>query len=911
MKGKIYKYQQGSGVYTPNLGLPAPINPAPIIQTASMPLDSGLQGYTRLKQLDLQERRLATVKDQYDKQYELNLTNFKLNLFKYLDSATGLSSGMGRTKSGSPAWHSPTQMKIVQDYQDAKRDMFLDAFSRDADNPEDVFRQVQSATKSLDDEFKDDYNRALTQKAYHDRQLALYQEDPDKYDSGLASIAYNRIATSGNLDERINMLYPSLDVIADNFTKNVLEKREPISYDSTIDADGKYDILEGNLKDMRGELVMEMLTKAPQTISHYWNQYKTGLEYDLSEGRITSEQYNSLVGTDNNSEQLALNHWLMNELAPRLAPTSGTQRIKIGHNKREIGDIGKDPYSNIRSGQTIQVEGFRENMKDGLTNYIEPSFWEKVGSVNDIVLGTTAMSLGAHNIASDKFAEAGFVKSLTPRQVEELSVFLGDDELNYEIHNNEKYLSEEGYMKLTNIINNLPESALESLTQGIQFEQLTKIVNKEEINVDLSKDSEYSNSIKNELRRKGNVIFDVTNGKYVDQDKNQDFFDSEKWNIVAGGKMTGDNAVLPLLAIGDKGRIHSPDIGAFDVNNGMYIEVQNDGGEQRSLIVMGKDIPKVLGMSSGEVNYNREMSKMQTKLLVKHDQKVDLTEDMKQIVNIDDPNAQISYVSNSEDSTGGVYRVYTDNGNIDAKSLRSLRYADTIIDALTESESYPVEGGNAKIYVQEDGMYMALYPKDKEGNTSSKAIIISYPNKDLSPAESEQWLESQFEYRSEDGTFDNSDIFEDDLINPSYRIESFNPSESPGIDVLKEISDDDIPDKDALYPTGGRDAGMRTDRHNNMLAVTTDVAKQAGVPYKPGDVFYSNGKTYRTAILEGDPIDTAIKILDEIGFYTRDGRTKRWDHTSMGTSEWRSLPRWRKEEVVRKMYAQEGGIKFK
>lgn len=66
--------------------------------------------------------------------------------------------------------------------------------------------------------------------------------------------------------------------------------------------------------------------------------------------------------------------------------------------------------------------------------------------------------------------------------------------------------------------------------------------------------------------------------------------------------------------------------------------------------------------------------------------------------------------------------------------------------------------------------------------------------------------------------------------------------------------------------------GMRTDRHANPTAFTTDIAKQAGlkegVDYTTGDVFGDKGQ-YNTAKLIGDPVDTTIKVIDKIGFKTQ------------------------------------------
>lgn len=108
--------------------------------------------------------------------------------------------------------------------------------------------------------------------------------------------------------------------------------------------------------------------------------------------------------------------------------------------------------------------------------------------------------------------------------------------------------------------------------------------------------------------------------------------------------------------------------------------------------------------------------------------------------------------------------------------------------------------------------------------------------------------------------------------------------------------------------------GMRTDRHNNPTAFTTDIAKLAGlkedVDYTKGDPF-SGGK-YHTAKLLGDPIATTIKVIDRIGFKTSSGGN-RWTYTDQipGTKNWKNLSYEQKKNVVAQMYKHEGGTALK
>lgn len=104
---------------------------------------------------------------------------------------------------------------------------------------------------------------------------------------------------------------------------------------------------------------------------------------------------------------------------------------------------------------------------------------------------------------------------------------------------------------------------------------------------------------------------------------------------------------------------------------------------------------------------------------------------------------------------------------------------------------------------------------------------------------------------------------------------------------------------------------MRTDRHNNPAAFTTDIAKQAGlvegVDYSVGDPF-AGGK-YNTARLLGDPVDTTIKVIDAIGFKTKSG-ANRWsysDKIGLTNESWAKMTPEQKMNGIYKMYKQEGG----
>lgn len=113
-----------------------------------------------------------------------------------------------------------------------------------------------------------------------------------------------------------------------------------------------------------------------------------------------------------------------------------------------------------------------------------------------------------------------------------------------------------------------------------------------------------------------------------------------------------------------------------------------------------------------------------------------------------------------------------------------------------------------------------------------------------------------------------------------------------------------------IYEKVSMNTGMRTDRHNNPTAFTTSVAKLAGL--RPG-VDYVAGDSFKggvTARLLGNPVDTTIRVIDKIGFYTSSGK-QRWNHTAMSKSQWNKLSYNQKKQVINKMYKSEGGSQLR
>ncbi len=106
---------------------------------------------------------------------------------------------------------------------------------------------------------------------------------------------------------------------------------------------------------------------------------------------------------------------------------------------------------------------------------------------------------------------------------------------------------------------------------------------------------------------------------------------------------------------------------------------------------------------------------------------------------------------------------------------------------------------------------------------------------------------------------------------------------------------------------------FRTDKHHNPCAITTDLAKQAGLilgkDYEIGDAFPKNFNFYTAKIL-GDPIAITIKVIDKVGYYTKSGGL-RWIYIALPDFLWHSLTYEEKKAVIAFHYKQEGGTEMK
>ena len=110
----------------------------------------------------------------------------------------------------------------------------------------------------------------------------------------------------------------------------------------------------------------------------------------------------------------------------------------------------------------------------------------------------------------------------------------------------------------------------------------------------------------------------------------------------------------------------------------------------------------------------------------------------------------------------------------------------------------------------------------------------------------------------------------------------------------------------------------RADAHNNPTAFTVAIARQAGLKqheeFTYGEVFpgvnFPAKDDEITARLIGDPLEITIRVIDQVGFYTR-GSQLRWNYVAIPREVWLNLSPIFKAGVISGMYNREGGIEMR
>lgn len=106
---------------------------------------------------------------------------------------------------------------------------------------------------------------------------------------------------------------------------------------------------------------------------------------------------------------------------------------------------------------------------------------------------------------------------------------------------------------------------------------------------------------------------------------------------------------------------------------------------------------------------------------------------------------------------------------------------------------------------------------------------------------------------------------------------------------------------------------FRTDRNRNPAAIITILCAQAGLTkgtdYVDGDPFPAPSNLI-TARFLGDPVETTIRIIDRVGYYTHAGAS-RWTYMSIPPELWATFSHEQKVRAVACHYKREGGVAMK
>lgn len=268
-KKPIYLLQMG-GV----LPVEAPIGPSensnPLIQVASMPIDSGANVLVNLRQQRMQERlfnkelafkekmagkdderwkaQLALQKEQFawqkesylkdfdqrvsqwEREFDLGKKRLDMEVFfqKYtmfssmLPSMTGPTGGNSKTKStyGYPTgYHSPFQANLAGNTRKNAMSSVMDLMDSggiDDWDPNTTLDKMRNLTPEIADYITVD-GLINSQIMYHQQKINAYEENPEKFNQEYYEYQTNKIFSSNNLEDRIDPLIPSIHTAANDF----------------------------------------------------------------------------------------------------------------------------------------------------------------------------------------------------------------------------------------------------------------------------------------------------------------------------------------------------------------------------------------------------------------------------------------------------------------------------------------------------------------------------------------------------------------------------------------------------------------------------------------------------------------------------------------------------------------------
>lgn len=213
------------------------VNSTPLIQVASMPIDSGVTQGIQLRGQQLQRDQLRYQLDAFEWQKEkwkeeLGLRENELrtkNLTAYfglvdkmlnLNTSTGISSSAA-SKTGAPTnYHTLSQMQADADVQKEMKNIalnFLDGIKTDLSNFDP--NKFLDTYKDAFNISRDKQRKALSQAYRYQPEIDAFKKNPEKYDEEVHMWRYNEYVNSG-LDYNKKLNIPNIREIAKEFLES-------------------------------------------------------------------------------------------------------------------------------------------------------------------------------------------------------------------------------------------------------------------------------------------------------------------------------------------------------------------------------------------------------------------------------------------------------------------------------------------------------------------------------------------------------------------------------------------------------------------------------------------------------------------------------------------------------------------
>lgn len=276
---------QAGGTVPINTPLMEQTNLTPLIQVASIPVDSGVRTALELRQqqlyrdnLELQREEFEWRREKWEEEFDLRKQEYKANntltLLSMYDKMV-----RGQMETGAPGgtglpsnFHTPGQLKARSDVTVAKHERvaeFMDSIHGNIANidPAEYFRVGADLAKLEGDS----YQRALAQATAHHQQMEAYKKTPGDYDAELFTYNLLKYSDSQDIDEEYNMLHPSLSKAAKDAFEANKDKwgiAQEVQYD-----DGIKIFFQEN-PDIRKEFAQEIVTGHSATLAAKYQMLK-------------------------------------------------------------------------------------------------------------------------------------------------------------------------------------------------------------------------------------------------------------------------------------------------------------------------------------------------------------------------------------------------------------------------------------------------------------------------------------------------------------------------------------------------------------------------------------------------------------------------------------------------------------